>query len=305
MVLAQPPVKRDILTNIDAFTFLESVPLSQMFVAPYGRAVSRSTLGRMHRSGFSERKLGIITLSMRPDGRYAILDGNHRRHLCHGLGLTHMLARVFIDLTYEDEAELFEALNTMSVPTALERFNSRLEYNDPTAMDIRRMLLDHDLDVARTSGKPPRGKLSCIGALEALYTERGAQEFAEVINVIYAAWDDDPQAWVGHVIAGFRQFWARYRNQVEFKRLVEQLRTRTPGQILAAAGAYAGMAEPIGTRVGKCLVTVYNGKSRSAKLSEWPARTKSESSPRADAVRKGSKIVDRLKSERGTQERHR
>jgi hypothetical protein len=296
MALHKP---HEILARIDDHTILDWVPIDLMFVAPYGRPVGRSQLGRMHKSGFDEKKLGIITLSLRHDGRYAIIDGNHRRHLAKDVGRTEMLARIFIDLEYMEEAALFSALNTIKAPSALEKFNARMEYLEPVAVDITRIVGEVGLRIAKTPNTGGEGTVSCIAALEVLYIERGPLEFTEVLNVIYAAWGPQSHAWHAYIINGFRQFWARYRDEVEFKRLVEQLQLKMPQQILAAAGAYAGVSESIPTRVGKQLVLVYNGRSRAKKLRDWPSTARNAVPQINSAVYGlGGKIVDRVNNPR-------
>jgi hypothetical protein len=261
------------IADLDEFTFLERVPIKLMFLAPYQRPIGSTQIGRMLRQGFDPRKLGIVTLSLREDGRYAIVDGSHRRYIAVQHGYNDMLARVFIDLTYEEEARLFEALNTIKAPTALDRFRARIEYEEETALDIAAALAEVQLRIGSGGAQSTR-EVSCVAALDRLYREQGPRSFREVLSVIHAAWGtDDPHAWSGRIIDGFRMFWARYRNAIEFKRLVVQMQNVSPRKLMAEAGVSPIRTDSPGALIGRQLVAIYMGRSRSDRwrLDPWTA----------------------------------
>jgi hypothetical protein len=140
------------------------------------------------------------------------------------------------------------------------------------------LLEQHGLRVGDGGRKSKEGTISCITSMEKLFIERGPLEFAEVINVIHTVWQTDRMAWHGRMVDGFRQFWSRYRDDIDFERLVNTLIVVNPAQVLRAAGAISVQQDSPATLIGKQLAVLYNGKSRAKKLAEWPDRVKNPAS---------------------------
>jgi hypothetical protein len=258
------------LATIDDQTFLERVPLDKLFVAPYGRPVGAAAIGRMLKQGFDTRKLGIVTLSLRADGRFAVIDGWHRVHLCRHVGLADILARVFIDLTYEEEASLFSALNTIKPPTALDRFRSRVESGEPTALGIKHVLDHFGMTVTKRGGTGAE-KTKCVSAivsLERIYEDLNPEGLATILDILIKAWDYDGGSFSTAVLDGMRHFMVRYRREVDLNRLVAQLQRVTPSRLLGLAGVGVTSEAPA-IRVGKQVAVLYNRNARGTRLPEW------------------------------------
>lgn len=256
--------------RLDRDTLTDWVPVSKMFVDKYARPASEDRIVAMIRSGFSADKLGCIMLSMRDDGRFAIIDGNHRVQVSRRMGITLMLARVFIDLTYEQEAELFVAFNSVNRPTALDRFRARLEAGEPQAHEIAEILRKHGMTVA-INGRA-LGAVGAVSALDKLYREQGPTGVYDIVNILHRAWGNAPRAWVTDMVSGMRMFWLRYHDEVDRTLLVERLRVVTPEIVLGHAGVGQIKAPNNGSLVGRQLVETYNRGLRRNRLSEWVER---------------------------------
>lgn len=297
------PVTRRLAT-IDEETFLEVVRIDQMFVdSGYTRPVSKAQIGRMALTGWSDRKAGLITLSLRGDGRFAVLDGNHRRHFAQSLGHDTMLARVFIDLTRAEEAELFEALNTIKPPSALDRFKSRLSRKEPLAVDIAYRLAAFGVHFSSVSGRDSKGSIQSVDGWERLYRSLGPEMFSHIASIIHRAWQHDPVAWSTKMVGGLEQFFARYSEEVDEQDLILRLQAQIPSRLIADAGAAAVRSESVNTLVGKRVVAIYNARRRTRHLSDWKERVyrPGESIYRDEKV--GKYVLtraSRIQSERGT-----
>lgn len=258
----------DLLDNLEDQTIAEWVPISQMFVDPaYTRPVSEAQINRMLRNGFDADKLGVIMLSMREDGRYAVLDGNHRREAAKKVGIKQMRALVFIDKTPKQEADLFVAFNTMNRPTALDRFRARLSMGELQATEIQKILNKHGMTVAISGAVV--GGVSAVAALDKLYSEAGPRGTYEVVNILHRAWGQERRAWVTQMIEGMRQFWLRYHAEVDKNRLVDRMQLTTPERVLAQSGAVVRKSTTVGTLIGQTVADQYNAGLRSHRLSEW------------------------------------
>lgn len=252
--------------EVEEQTLADFVPISKTFVDAYTRPVSEARVNKILRSGFSEDKLGVILLSLRADGRYAILDGNHRVQAARKAGVTHIYARVYIDKTYEEEAELFDAFNRVNRPTALDRFRARLAMKEENALEIARILREFNLEVAITG--PGIGRITAVSALDRLYDEQGGTALREVVEILFRTWGTERRAWIMDMIDGMRQFWMRYRADVDKKRLIDRLSLTTPERVLAEAGASIVYAEGKGTLIGRTITNRYNAGLRN-KLPQW------------------------------------
>lgn len=256
-----------LMEMIERETIAEWVPISKLFVDRYGRPVSDHAINKMMRGGFKPNSLGTIMLSLREDGRYAILDGNHRTQYARKWGVLRMHARVFIDKTYEEEAALFADFNSTNRPTALDRFRARLEAGDEIAHDIQRILARHSLTIG-IDGQG-HGTVQSVGAIDKVYSELGPLGLDRVVEILHGAWGYERKAWVQPMVEGMRQFWARYGEECDIPRLIGQMKLLTPEQILAQAGLVALRTASPGTLIGMTLVDRYNRGLRSRRLPDW------------------------------------
>jgi hypothetical protein len=199
------------------------------------------------------------------EGLYAIVDGNHRVQVCSKLGITHIFAKVCIDKTYEQEAELYTKLNAKHRLTALDIFRARLEYKEPQALEMVELLRPFGLKV----GHNGLGVLNAVYALDRMFVELGPKGYVEVIGLIHTVWRKERRAWIAPMIEGVKQFWIRYYTEADQKRLVDRLSTIRPEDILREAGYGSPQKGAVGTRVGKAIVSTYNAGLRRSRLSDW------------------------------------
>lgn len=267
--------------ELDRQTIAEYVPIVEMFVDKYTRPVGEAQINRMIRSGFDPDKLGDIMLSLRSDGRYAIIDGNHRVQIARKVGITKMFARVFIDKTYEQEADLFVAFNTVNRPSALDRFRARLQMNELQAVEIQGILQQRGLFVAINGAA--LGSVHAVSALDKIYEEQGPRGLAEIVDILHKAWGTERRAWTTKILEGMRQFWLRYRTEARKDRLIDRLKLTTPERILAEAGVIIVIKASAGTLIGRTIVLRYNQGLKSNRLADWKDKPGKTYSARKDA----------------------
>jgi hypothetical protein len=92
--------------------YIEALPAHLLFADPtYQRDLDTRRAVEMAGT-FDRRLLGVLDVSRRDDGRYAILDGQHRHATVVAVTpLAHVVCNVYEGLTVEDEARLFHELN--------------------------------------------------------------------------------------------------------------------------------------------------------------------------------------------------
>lgn len=259
---------------LDQFTFNELVPIQSMFfesTVVYGRPVREATLTKMMRKGYNP-SLSPIYLSLRKDGRYAIVDGNHRVELAKRLGYTKMHAKVFIDLTIPEEAEHYTKLNDYKDQSVMDRFRAKVIAGNPEALLIVAELQKYNLQPAfsHNPSGPFTNQIQAIGAFERLLAEQGPVGLAEVVYILHSAWEHRRRAWIAQMIDGMKQFWIRYRGEMQKDYLIDRLKLVSPEMLLADAGVSNYSTRSPGTRVGETIWRHYNRRKKEGyKLPEW------------------------------------
>ena len=113
------------------------VPCKDMCVdMTYQRAINDAEIKKIVKY-WDNRQVRLITLSLRKDGRYYVINGNHTRTaamIVNGED-TELLCEIYTGLTKEDEANLFYQLNTnFRKPTYNDLLKSRYAYGDDKAV---------------------------------------------------------------------------------------------------------------------------------------------------------------------------
>jgi hypothetical protein len=250
--------------DIERITFSDDVQLDQIIEDKYCRPVKPWRVVDMMENWDAEA-VGALYVSLRADGRYAILDGNHRRHAAMLLGIKTLPARVFIDLTYEREAGLFDKFNTQARGNAMDNFRARIQQKDPQALAIQHLLEYYGLRVGTGARHDGNGTIFCIRDVERIYTERGADALSQVVRVLTQAWSGRRQSLNRMPVVGTSMFLERHGDDPAFseKRLIEKLRLIMPEEMTARAKALQAGEKTDGVSAfGRVLVSVYNANLR-------------------------------------------
>lgn len=141
--------------------------------AEYQRPLNEKFIERKIKE-FDPYKVEVIKVSFR-DGAYQIIDGQHtteivRRH--YAPKEAHVWAKVYYDLTYEDEARLFAAQRNERPLSAYEQFRGLLESNDETALLLIQICKAYGFRMGYTSGDHTFGSPSVIQRIYKLYGEQ-------------------------------------------------------------------------------------------------------------------------------------
>lgn len=262
-------------TDVRESTLFDWVPVDRMFVAPYGRPFSQKKVDGLLLN-FDFAALGVLYLSFRSEeDNYAILDGQHRMVAAMQKGHTELPSRIYIDLSYEQEAALYVRFATVNRQTALDRFRARLEAKEPVALHIEGIIREHGgLEIAASS-KGREGFFCAVDQAEKTLRRDGADGLIDVCRILRAAWETAPRAWTASMITGVAGFWIRYRRNKELRydRLVSVLQLRTPESVLARAAMIASTdrRSNVSGSIGMAILHLYNDGIRSHRLPGWAA----------------------------------
>ena len=271
-----------------ADTFAENVPISACFLDPsYGRPATAAGLAKLRRR-WNTRGLGTIYLSLRADGRYAILDGNHRLTIAREKGVTHVPARVYIDLTPEEEAELFVLFNTQTTAGKIDSFRAMVAAGDDRALAVIEIVGRHGFKLPLEHARAQVNQAGYIAATAAVLriAERdGLAILDQTIAVLVEAWGRETRiddrtglrrAITRESLDGVARFLTRYAKDPRFDRhrLVWKLQDTPPAQVERAAAIIRrqtgfGQSQSYALAV----LDVYNHALKTNRLPAWGRAT--------------------------------
>lgn len=238
----------------------------------YGReaVITSSTL-----EPWNLKKRGSIIVSLRDDGRFAILDGGHRwtkSRMLYGDDAK-IPAQIFIDLKVEDEADLWTGYNrARKKTTPAEDFHADIAKRDPEALEIQAILDRLGLHFYG-KGMSRDNAIEGIETTRKLYREHGANSLTMLLTILRDSMGTGQGAIQGAVMVGLNAFLMRYIDSKYYDRghLEATLATHSAAQI-KAKGAEIRAAIGGGntaTSIGRAIHQFYNASRRKGKLPPW------------------------------------
>lgn len=219
---------------------IQSVEIEHLRIDPAYQRDYKSKRAEAIGRSWNDDQAQVITVSKRDDGKLYVIDGQHRTHGARIAGKSHLDAEVHEGLTVEQEAELFDRLNTgRSFVNALERFRARLVYGEPEATEINKIVQEFGGAVAEKIGRKNSNDMSVrsIAALERIYNAGGPDLLREILALIRDAWGGiDYITTNEYTLGGLRQLMVK-QPKLNRDRLVERLGTTGHAQIRRMAHA--------------------------------------------------------------------
>lgn len=235
---------------------------------------------RVHQmaSNFQPAALGLITASLRSDGKLYVIDGLHRTAA--GLEANYegtYATRVFEGLTLEEEASLFLVLNSTRSIAPIEKFKVRVTQGDRVAVNINTILKIHGLHVDWASSEKS-DTISAIQTLEKVYRGAGVltdSEYGELVHNVIGAikytqnTSEKRSVYSKTFIEGLGIFFATFGKKIDKERLNYTLGTLTPSQLNTQARTLReAKGGSIGENAAEVIWKTYNHRLRVGKLRE-------------------------------------
>lgn len=240
---------------------------------------------------FDPDALGIIHVSERKDGSLWVVDGQHRVHGCRkflgdGWEKQHVEALVYIDLTRDEEAWLFDHLNDVGVMRPFDRFRARLVHGEEVAVAVNGIASKAGFTIADGSGS-----LSCVGVMEQLYNGLRAQNakdgpgnLALTLAIVNKSWGNKSPHPNGNIIHGLGMFLERYGGEIDTPRLVKKL-AEYPGGFSGLLGKARALRDIEGGQVAHAVFELirrdYNVGIRQNKLKALRAASDDDAESRS------------------------
>lgn len=174
------------------------------------------------------------------DGKYWIVDGQHRVETLKLLGIDTVFCKVLTGLSYEEEATKFNKLNTARrILNANDKFHSRVESKEKDAITIREVLNHNNLTYANCKACNGFDKVSAITVVENIYRDGGAKHLERVLNILKEAWYGEPSAFGGDIMQGLSTY-LRHSRGIKDGILISCFERKMPKDVIRAARFYAG-----------------------------------------------------------------
>lgn len=213
--------------------------------------------------------LGVIEVSDRGDGTYAILDGQHRWAAAAEVRYSRdLVCQVHRELTVEEEARVFYEIDRRRKQlSGWDRWKARVASGDPVALELD--------DIVRARGlcidpAPRDGHVSATRALENLRDTGGGKLVDDTLAIAQASWGVAREAYEGTLLQAIALVLRGYdQGEIDLERLVTKLQGETPRQIRALARGkgeeHRGKSMP--TLTAAVIVDLYNaGAARGARI---------------------------------------
>ena len=221
--------------------YVAAIPVDALFADhTYQRELDERRVDKMAHT-YQVALVGIIEVSARPDGRYAVLDGQHRWACVRNVHATDarppsLPCRVHTGLTSTEEAVLYHQLNTTRKQlTGWDRWVARRAAGDQAVLDIEACAHRHDY---RVDMREKPAVIRATRALENITNLGGIRLLDRVLDVVRAAYSDDQTALDGAILGGIAHILNSYTtDELDTARLIECLSGIVPRQLAARAVA--------------------------------------------------------------------
>lgn len=224
---------------------------------------------------FNPQLLGLITASKRLDGRFYVLDGQHRLAAARQVGYTGYVAtRVYENMDVVEEADSFLGLNDTRKVSALDKFHVRVTKGEPGAVALNNALNRYGL---RASGQHTGGMFAAIVALERVYagfmshaSEPRIDLVEAVLHILTRAYGaEERKAYQASTVQGIGLIIQIFGKRVNPDDLVSALRTITAEALAVKGRSTKDLEGGTGAQgVAKVILSMYN-KGKSANRLEF------------------------------------
>lgn len=247
-------------------TSIEYLSPDQLVVEPSAqRPLSMAHVMRIAKA-FDPKRLGVIEVTRREDGRFNVNDGSHRVSGAKAAKWDgKFLAHVHEAMSIKDQAELFLGLNTQRVVSPVDKFRVEVTAEHPLPVLVERALRVRGWQVGGSGAR----RTTAITALKSI-AKRSPDHLDRVINIIDKAWGGEPKSMPADVTKALGLIIAD-QGWLDTDHMVEALRAVTPQMLQAKAAAAqetAGIGKAVALR--SLIAREYNKGLRSSRKLELP-----------------------------------
>jgi hypothetical protein len=216
---------------------------------------------------FRPESLGVLAVNLRPDGKYHVIDGQHRVHALRMLGLEtdEVQVELYEGLTRAEEAEQFRLRNNTKAVVPIEKFKVRVVEGDPVAVRIAGALADYGWHIRAGA---TNASFAAVTAIEKVYRGpngkgQNIDTVRAVLEIVTKAWSYEPYGVKDSIILALGAVLLRHGDKVDTGKLTDALAGYGggPRKLLGdARGFQAGVGGTIRDALAHKLINLAIGK---------------------------------------------
>lgn len=256
-------IAQEAIASMEKHSKIEEHPASSLYMDERVQRAIRPQHLKSITSKLDLDAVGVIIVSRRPDGKLAVLDGQHRiRALVDaGMGEWPVACKVFDGLTIPEEAGLFRRYNTTSKTSAIEDLQMAIKEGDAEAVAIDKIAQRNGLRIAYQTGA---GVIPCASALRKVFRsggEMGPAALGFALHVGVTAWGAHSDSVDGHIVQGLGDLYVRYGEDIDRAALIRKLAKHQGGArgLIGQARTLAGLMHVSTHRaVAQATLNLYN-----------------------------------------------
>jgi hypothetical protein len=242
----------------------------------YQRIVSEIKVRNIIKN-FDINAFGTLLVNIRDDGKYYLIDGQHRLCVAMRLNIEKVPCIVTNGLTQEEEANLFVQLNTNRYQAkSTDKMKARIISNDKKAIEMSDILQEYGLKFNLLNGGSERmrkkGYINNISCIEKIYNQKGEKYLRLVLDIISKTWkfdngEFDPSALTADTILGLYTFLNKCYEQLNKNILMSKLKNVPANRLIKQQNINeASYGKGKSVNFARALLTVYNDKLKTNKI---------------------------------------
>jgi hypothetical protein len=207
--------------SLDLNLNLQMIPTSALRIPiEYQRRIDWNRVRSFIRD-FDIELFSPLDVSMRSDGLYYVMDGQHHFLAGESKGADEMPCIVHYGLTIPEEAAFFRAKNSCQrPPSPAAHFNAAITQGDPQIVELKEAFDQLGIQVSKRRGA---NNVTAIGEIMRLVNLYDTEIVGSAFLCAVSAWPDSPSNCSVDVIGGLCEFVAHYGDTVRMKRFSERL----------------------------------------------------------------------------------
>lgn len=249
---------------------IKAVPLAMMRVNPLAQRDLNAARVDQIAAAFNPDALAIPTVNQRGD-TFHIVDGQHRvEALKRFLGDwkdQKIECTVYVDLTDQEEADLFLELNNTRVVGAFPKFMAAITAGRETETSVKKVVERTGLAISHSDGD---NTVSAVSTLVKIYERSDGKTLARALSIVHQSFGAPGLS--GPVIDGMAYVCQRYNGSLQDQGVIERLNSMRGGvgALLASAHVLKKQThKPLTQCVAAAIVESINRKRGGNKLPSW------------------------------------
>lgn len=239
----------------------------------YQRPPSPQLINRIAKD-FQPDKAWPLRVNFR-DGRYYVMDGQHRMVAGHKAGVKQFLCHVQTGKSLEEEARFFWETQSKTARrnlTSYQLFNARLASGDDTAIRVKRIC--ESVGVKLVGSLRVGGDCQCVSALESVLYTWGEDALVEALELLMLCWGRDKnglESWLVQGMAFLVNCVLGRDGKIDRVRMEKNLSTLRPADIKREAASFPRLMNSVPYRnIAAAFMQAYIGRYKNRKLDRFP-----------------------------------